>query len=191
MLRPELGTIAILLSSRIQLSSEKFVLGRASSCDYSITESNMGGMMWFNTVSKVQCEIYRSNNDIFITDCSSNGNPGCLFLSKTSLLYRPAAGTWVNGVKVGRGTTIPLEHNATICFCYPTKKVYVFMCSDFVEESFPEALTSKYTVSKLLGTGVSGQVRLGFRAQDLHKVAIKMIRKKPHTFSSQSFSQEQ
>ena len=80
MLRPELGTIAIFLSFRIQLSSEKFVLGRASSCDYSITESNMGGMMWFNTVSKVQCEIYRSNNDIFITDCSSNGNPGCLFL---------------------------------------------------------------------------------------------------------------
>ena len=49
------------------------------------------------------------------------------------------------------------------------------MKSDFEEESFPEALTSKYTVSKLLGTGVSGQVRLGFRAKDLLKVAIKVL----------------
>ena len=93
---------------------------------------------------------------------------------------------------MGRGTTIPLEHNATICFSYPSKKVFVFMSSDVVEESFPEALTSKYTVSKLLGTGVSGQVRLGFRAKDLYKVAIKMIRKKKNgTFSSQAYSQEQ
>ena len=72
------------------------------------------------------------------------------------------------------------------------KRVFVFMSSDFKEDSFPEALTSKYTVSKLLGTGVSGQVRLGFRAKDLYKVAIKMIRKKAHgTFSSQHYSQEQ
>ena len=69
-----------LSSFRIKLSSDKFVLGRASSCDYSITESDMGGMMWFNTVSKIQCEIYKNNNDIFLTDCSSNGNPGCLYI---------------------------------------------------------------------------------------------------------------
>lgn len=158
---------------RIKLTEERFRVGRASSCDYSIRESDMGGMRWLTTVSKVQCEIYRNNADVFLTDCSSNG-------------------TWVNGTKVGRGTTIPLEHNATICFSYPVKKVFVFMSSDVVEESFPEALTSKYTVSKLLGTGVSGQVRLGFRARDLYKVAIKMIRKKVNgTFSSQAYSQEQ
>ena len=66
------------------------------------------------------------------------------------------------------------------------------MSSEVVEESFSEALTSKYTVSKLLGTGVSGQVRLGFRSKDLYKVAIKMIRKKAKgTFSSQAYSQDQ
>ena len=98
----------------------------------------------------------------------------------------------MNGNKVGRGTTIPLEHNAIICFSYPMKRVFVFMSSEFEEESFPEAITSKYTVSKLLGTGVSGQVRLGFRKTDLYKVAIKMIRKKTKgTFSSQLYSQDQ
>ena len=72
------------------------------------------------------------------------------------------------------------------------KKFCVFMGTDVVEESFPEALTSKYTVSRLLGTGVSGEVRLGFRARDLYKVAIKMIRKKTKgTFSSQLYSQDQ
>merc|ERR1719461_466525 len=100
----------------------------------------MGGNKWFTTVSKVQCEIFRNNNDVFLKDCSSNG-------------------TWVNGAKVGKGRTIPLEHNATIAFSYPDRKVFVFISSHVEEESFPEALTSKYTVSKLLGTGVSGQVR--------------------------------
>ena len=112
-------------------------------------------------------------------------------LRTCQLHFTTGSGTWVNGVKVGRGTTIPLEHNATICFSYPAKKVFVFMGSDVLEESFPVELTSKYTVSKVLGTGISGQVRLGFRAKDLHKVAIKMIRKKATTFSSQSCSQEQ
>ena len=59
---------------RIKLSEDKFRVGRASSCDYSITESDMGGMQWFTTVSKVQFEIYRNNTDVFLTDCSSNGN---------------------------------------------------------------------------------------------------------------------
>ena len=28
----------------------------------------------FTTVSKVQFEIYRNDTDVFLTDCSSNGN---------------------------------------------------------------------------------------------------------------------
>ena len=69
---------------RIKISEDKFRVGRASSCDYSITESDMGEMRWFTTVSKVQFEIYRNNRGIFLTDCSSNGKPdqfGSLHLS--------------------------------------------------------------------------------------------------------------
>ena len=69
---------------RIKISKDKFKVGRASSCDYSITESDMGEMRWFTTVSKVQFEIYRNNRGIFLTDCSSNGKPdqfGSLHLS--------------------------------------------------------------------------------------------------------------
>ena len=64
----------VILYFRIKLSEEVFRLGRASSCDYSIVESDMGGMRWLTTVSKVQCEIYRERNIVFLKDCSSNGN---------------------------------------------------------------------------------------------------------------------
>ena len=57
------------------MREEKFRVGRASSCEYSIKESDMGDIRWFTTVSKVQFEIYRDNKDIFLTDCSSNGKP--------------------------------------------------------------------------------------------------------------------
>ena len=72
-----------------------------------------------------------------------------------------------------------------ICFAYPSKKVFVFMSNEVVEDSYPEELTSKYKVSKVLGTGATGQVRLAFRIPDLHRVAIKMICKKTNsTFTS-------
>ena len=45
-------------------------------------------------------------------------------------------------------------------------------------ESFPEALTDKYTVSKVLGRGAHGEVRLGFRIPDLNRFAIKIINKR-------------
>ena len=91
----------------------------------------------------------------------------------------------MDGYKVGKNNVWPLEHNAQICFSYPTKKVFVFMSNENVEEPFPEELTSKYKVSRVLGTGATGQVRLAFRIPDLHRVAIKIICKRTNsTFSS-------
>ena len=46
------------------------------------------------------------------------------------------------------------------------------------EETFPEELTAGYTVSKVLGSGASAEVRLAFRRPDMHRVALKIIRKK-------------
>ena len=59
------------------------------------------------------------------------------------------------------------------------------MSNEVEEEIFPEELTAKYKVSKVLGSGAAGQVRLAFRIPDLHRVAIKMINKKTNsTFNS-------
>ena len=47
------------------------------------------------------------------------------------------------------------------------------MSMEATSDSFPPELTTKYTVSKVLGKGACGEVRLGFRVPDLHRVAIK------------------
>ena len=39
-------------------------------------------------------------------------------------------------------------------------------------------MTTNYTVSKVLGKGACGEVRLGFRVPDLHRVAIKITCKR-------------
>ena len=72
----------------------------------------------------------------------------------------------------------PLENNAEIAFAGVNKKVFVFISNEEIEETFPEELTIKYTVSRVLGTGASAEVRLAFRIADMHRVAVKLIRKK-------------
>jgi serine/threonine-protein kinase Chk2 len=84
----------------------------------------------------------------------------------------------------------PLEHNAVICFAGANKKVFVFMATEEQTDIFPATLTNKYTVSKVLGRGATGEVRLGFRIPDLHRVAIKIICKRTNsTISTKEASQ--
>lgn len=54
----------------------------------------------------------------------------------------------------------------------------MFISNEDTEETFPEELTARYTVSRVLGTGASAEVRLAFRKPDMHRVAIKIIRAK-------------
>ena len=89
----------------------------------------------------------------------------------------PLSGTWVNGHKVGKNSVWPLENNAEICFAGASKKVFVFISKEEAEETFPEELTAGYTVSKILGTGASAEVRLAFRRSDMKRVALKIIDK--------------
>ena len=108
----------------------------------------MGDKKWVTAVSKIQCEIFRDKKGVFVKDLSSNG-------------------TWVNGHKIGKGLQFPLEHNAEICFAGQFKKVFFFMRNDGQTETFPSELSSLYTISKMLGRGACGEVRLGFRSPDL------------------------
>jgi len=153
-LYPHCGTFP-----RIALRQESFRLGRATTCDYVIRESDMGTHRWLTAVSKCQCEILKTPQGVFLKDRSSNG-------------------TWVNGRKVGKDLMMPLDHNSEICFAGANKKVFIFISNDGQTDIFPSSLTNKYTVSKVLGKGATGEVRLGFRIPDLHRVAIKIICKK-------------
>jgi len=153
-LYPHCGTFP-----RLTLTQDIFRLGRGTTMDYVIKESDMGSNEWWISVSKCQCEIVRDKTGIFLKDTSSNG-------------------TWVNANKVGRNNLWPLEHNSEICFASCKKKVFVFMSIEENSGKFPLELTSKYTVSKVLGRGACGEVRLGFRIPDIRRVAIKIISKR-------------
>ena len=48
------------------------------------------------------------------------------------------------------------------------------MSMEATSDSFPPKLTTKYMVSQELGKGACGEVSLGVRVPDLHRVAIKI-----------------
>ena len=159
--------------------TERFKIGRQVG-DFIISASALGDTKWFNTISQTQCEITKAEDGVFLTDLSTNGEYLLLlFLLIFSVVICLLSGTWVNGHKVGKNSIWPLENNAVISFAGPNKKVFVLLLSnEETEETFPEELTSKYTVSKVLGAGASAEVRLAFRIPDMHRVAVKIIRKK-------------
>ena len=149
--------------------------------DFIIKACELGDIKWFNSISATQCEISRTEDGVFLTDLSSNGDcllpPLYLYLDLTYLTCL-LSGTWVDGHKVGKNSMWPLENNAEIAFAGANKKVFVFISNEETEETFPAELTSNYTVSKVLGTGASAEVRLAFRIPDMHRVALKIIKKR-------------
>ena len=155
--------------------------------DFIIKSCELGDTKWFNSISATQCEISRTEDGVFLTDLSSNGDcllpPLYLYLDLTYLTCL-LSGTWVDGHKVGKNSMWPLENNAEIAFAGANKKVFVFISNEETEETFPAELTAKYTVSKVLGTGASAEVRLAFRIPDMHRVAVKIIRKKKNNNST-------
>ena len=158
--------------------AERFKIGRQVG-DFIISASALGDTKWFNTISQAQCEITKAEDGVFLTDLSTNGEFLLLLLLLIfSVVTCLLSGTWVNGHKVGKNSMWPLENNAVISFAGPNKKIFVFISNEESEETFPEELTSKYTVSKVLGAGASAEVRLAFRIPDMHRVAVKIIRKK-------------
>ena len=133
---------------RIDLSKDSFKLGRGRDMDYVISESDMGSSDWLKNVSRLQCEIIKQGPKFFIRDLSLNG-------------------TWINGNKIGKDNMSPLEHDSELWFSADTtdkilKKVFVFRSMTALTDQFPTQLTDKYTVSKVLGRGAYGEVRLGF-----------------------------
>ena len=59
--------------SRIDLIGEKFLLGRASSCNYTVKLADMEDLQSLKAVSKVQCEIIKTSQGPHLKDHSANG----------------------------------------------------------------------------------------------------------------------
>ncbi|XP_063172007.1 serine/threonine-protein kinase Chk2 isoform X2 [Candoia aspera] len=143
----------------------EYWFGRDPSCDYSFSRLDLPKSEAYRQYSKKHFRIFREP-----------GPRGCFV---TYLEDQSANGTFVNDCMVGRGRKIPLAHVAKIALSLPHNKVFVF--SDLVEAShqleYPKELQEKYVISKTLGSGACGEVKLAFEKDTYSKVAIKIIKK--------------
>lgn len=148
------------------MTRPSFTVGRATSCDLIFSSENFSPNM-LRIVSKRHFTISREQNDdactIYLQDTSYNG-------------------TFVNGTLVGRGKRIMLQTDDEISIGHPTLKIYVF--KSLIDDglgSLPRAITGKYIVSKLLGTGACGKVNLVWNKITFEKFAMKQVikNKKP------------
>ncbi|XP_031850392.1 ovarian-specific serine/threonine-protein kinase Lok isoform X2 [Nomia melanderi] len=117
-------------------------------------------------MSKVHFKITREYID-------GNCNDAVVYLEDLS-----QNGTFVNKIRVGRGNKIILESNDIISLAQPIVTVYVFMSTGaFESNDLPPELKSKYAVSRKLGSGACGEVKLVFSKVGCKKFAMKTIMK--------------
>ena len=100
----------------------------------------------YHSVSFTHLEIFRTSEGVFLTDNSSNGELLLDILSGQDC----NSGTWIDGVKVGKGSTRVLKNTAEIAFPHQSKKMFVFISDEKDKDMFPQELTSKVTVGKLI-----------------------------------------
>ena len=127
----------------VRLTDEVSTFGRSGSNTFPIGEDQAGSRV--NAISKVHFVIKRSADGVSLVDKSSNG-------------------TFVNNKSVGKGKSRMLESNSTISLSDSKIVNYIYMSTnrDF-QRDYPRELRSKYVISKELGSGACGVVKLGFK----------------------------
>ncbi|GLD46755.1 serine/threonine-protein kinase Chk2 isoform X1 [Lates japonicus] len=113
----------------------------------------------FRIYSKKHFRIYREGSEVFVEDYSNNG-------------------TFVDGILIGKDRKLPLVNNAVLALAEQRNKVFVFidLMSDD-QSSLPKELQEKYLLTRRIGTGVCGEVKLAFERSTCKKYAVKIINK--------------
>ncbi|XP_077416898.1 serine/threonine-protein kinase Chk2 isoform X3 [Vanacampus margaritifer] len=139
--------------------ADEYLFGRDPKCNYVLDDPDHKGSLRFRIYSKKHFRIFREGIEVFVQDLSNNG-------------------TFVDGNKIGRGKKLPLVNNAVLALAEHRNKVFVFidLMSD-QESSLPGELRQKYLLTRQIGTGVCGQVKLAFERSTCKKFAVKIINK--------------
>ncbi|KAM8864861.1 serine/threonine-protein kinase Chk2 [Synchiropus picturatus] len=139
---------------------EEYLFGRDSKCHYVLDDPDERGSKRFRIYSKKHFRIYREEGEVFIQDFSNNG-------------------TFVDGLKIGKDKKLPLVNNAVLSLSEVKNRVFVFIdLSKGDESSLPADLQNKYLLTRRIGTGVCGEVKLAFDRASCKKFAVKIIEKK-------------
>ncbi|KAF2896581.1 hypothetical protein ILUMI_09593 [Ignelater luminosus] len=144
----------------VDLIERQFFLGRSKECDVSLTSDNFNPNC-LKTISKTHFLITHDENDetVYITDLSKNG-------------------TFINETQIGRGKKTILQNDDEIAVGGKKVKVYIYKPVGKSEDTYlPTELRREYEVSKKLGEGGCGEVRLLFRKNDCKEFAVKRILK--------------
>ncbi|XP_034194757.2 ovarian-specific serine/threonine-protein kinase Lok isoform X1 [Osmia lignaria lignaria] len=148
----------------VEMTKNIYTLGRSESCDIAVTKNELKPK-WLSVMSKVHFRITRefinSTNDavVYLEDLSQNG-------------------TFINKEKIGRGNKVVIESNDVISLAQPIVTVYVFMSTiAFENNDLPLELKNKYAVSRRLGSGACGEVKMVFSKVGCKKFAMKTIMK--------------
>ncbi|KAM7426213.1 Checkpoint kinase 2 [Porites harrisoni] len=155
---------------KVDLEKDVNLFGRGTNNDFCYQPRYFKRNPNYQAISTKHFKLFREWNsertsfNVFITDLSSNG-------------------TFVNGEKIGKNNTHPLKNNDEISLSLKKHKAYVFQNISQLEadeefKSLPEELKEKYIMSKTIGRGACGEVRLAFSRGDCQKFAVKIISKK-------------
>ncbi|CAG4956066.1 unnamed protein product [Colias eurytheme] len=139
-----------------------FTLGRALSCNIVVKKETVEERI-LKSVSKQHFVIRRDMteplNPAVLTDLSHNG-------------------TYVNGVQIGKNMSRVLDDNDVIAITH--KSVAVFLFKDLLknkQDNIPRKITQKYYISRVLGQGACGVVKLVYNKVTCTKYAMKIIKK--------------
>ncbi|CAG9786697.1 unnamed protein product [Diatraea saccharalis] len=144
------------------LIQPEFTLGRALSCTYVLKK----GMIKENIIKNVSKQHF-----IIKRDLQEPLNPAII----TDLSYN---GTFINGNKIGKGNNQVLDDNDEIAITHPLVKIFIF--KDLLkneQDQVPKAISNKYYISRTLGQGACGIVKLVYNKEKCTKHAIKIIKK--------------
>lgn len=125
---------------------DEYSLGRGKKCTIALDSKEIQASKYYLAYSSTHFKIIRDavKNFVYIQDLSSNG-------------------TFVNGEKIGKNKRRVLENNAEIALASKTNRIYVYIDTNAKEDqSIPENVREKYILSKEIGRGAYGEVRLCF-----------------------------
>ncbi|XP_038201559.1 serine/threonine-protein kinase Chk2 isoform X2 [Arvicola amphibius] len=157
--------------SNLDCVSDNYWFGRDKSCEYCFDGPLLRKTEKYRTYSKKHFRIFREMGPknsyiVYIEDHSGNG-------------------TFVNTELIGKGKRRPLSNNSEIALSLCRNKVFVFFDLTVDDQSvYPKELRDEYIMSKTLGSGACGEVKMAFERRTCRKVAIKIISKRKFALGS-------
>ncbi|XP_067625623.1 ovarian-specific serine/threonine-protein kinase Lok [Eurosta solidaginis] len=146
----------------IDLNSDEFTAGRGEGNSLMLTLNYLPENILYR-ISKVHFTLKRANCDI--------SNPVYIFDNSRN-------GTYVNGEQIGTNNSRILQNNDVISLSHPTCKAFVFkdLCPNEAL-GLPKEITTTYYISRKLGSGACGLVRLVYDIRTCNQFAMKIVKK--------------